>query len=97
MDVKRVYLKTEHGYTFNVKLYNAETYTYFECKSWRALCMAYAFERNMLLIFDIRPEDDIEGNIDILVDVQTPPVIPLCEFLYHIYFFDIAYAKIVDN
>ena len=44
MEVKRVYLKTEHGYTFNVKLYNADTYTYFECKTWQALCKAYAFE-----------------------------------------------------
>ena len=24
MEVKRVYLKTEHGYTFNVKLYNGD-------------------------------------------------------------------------
>ena len=40
---------------------------------------------NMLITFDIRPEDEIEGNIDIWVDVQTPPVLPLCEFLNHIY------------
>ena len=79
MEVKRVYLKTEHGYTFHAKLYNADTYTYFECKTWQALCKAYAFES------DIRPKDDIEGNIDIWVDVQTPPVLPLCEFLNHIY------------
>ena len=37
----------------------------------------------MVITFDIRPEDDIEGNTDIWVDVQTPPVIPLCEFLNH--------------
>jgi hypothetical protein len=40
----------------------------------------------MLITFDIRPEDEIEGNIDIWVDVQTPPVLPLCEFLNHIYY-----------
>jgi hypothetical protein len=97
MEVKRVYLKTEHGYTFNVKLYNADTYTYFECKTWQALCKAYAFEPDMVITFDIRPEDDIEGNTDIWVDVQTPPVIPLCKFLNHIYVFDIVYSKIVDN
>ena len=98
MEVKRVYLKTEHaGYTFNVKLYNADTYTYFECKTWQALCKAYAFEPDMVITFDIRPEDDIEGNRDIWVDVQTPPVLPLCEFLNHIYVFDIVYSKIVDN
>ncbi|XP_073361031.1 uncharacterized protein [Aegilops tauschii subsp. strangulata] len=80
MEVKIVYLKTEHGYTFNVKLYNADTYTYFECKTWQALCKAYAFEPGMVITFDIRPEDDIEGNKDIWVDVQTPPVLPLSYF-----------------
>ena len=97
MEVKRVYLKTEHGYTFNVKLYNQDTYTHFECKTWQALCKAYAFEPDMFITFDIRPEDDFEGNRDIWVDVQTPPVIPLCKFLNHIYVFDIVYSKIVDN
>ena len=51
----------------------------------------------MVITFDIRPRDDIEGNRDILVDVQTPLVLPLCEFLNHIYVFDIVYLKIVDN
>jgi len=97
MEIKRVHLRTEHGYTFAVKLYNADTYTYFECKNWRALCKAYAFEPDMLITFDIHPEDDIEGNIDIWVNVQTPPVLPLCEFLNHIYVLDIVYSKIVDN
>ena len=97
MEVKRVHLRTEHGYTFDAKLYNADTYTYFECKTWQALCKAYAFEPDMVITFDIRLEDDIEGNIDIWVDVQTPPVLPLCEFLNHIYVFDIVYSKIVDN
>ena len=101
MEVKRVYLKTEHGYTFNVKLYNGDTYTHFECKTWQALCNAYAFEPGMVVTFDIRPEDDIEGNIDIWVDVQTPPVLPLCEFFStmhaYVYVFDTVYSKIVDN
>ena len=51
----------------------------------------------MVITFDIHPEDDIEGNTDIWVDVQTPPVISLCKFLNHIYVFDIVYSKIVDN
>ena len=85
MEVKRVYLKTEYGCTFNIKLYNQETQTHFEWKTWQALCKAYAFEPDMFITFDIRPEDDIEGNRDIWVDVQTPPVLPLCEFLNHIY------------
>ena len=97
MEVKKVYLKTEHGYIFHAKLYNADISIYFECKNWRALCKAYAFEPDMLITFDIRPEDEIEGNIDIWVDVQMPPVIPLCEFLNYIYVFYIVYSKIVDN
>ena len=96
MEVKRVYLKTEHGYTFNVKLYNADTYTYFECKTWQTLCKAYAFEPDMVITFDIRPEDDIEGNRDIWVDVQMPPIPPLCEFLNHIYVFDMRLFEPVE-
>ena len=90
-------MKTKHGYTFHAKLYNADTYTYFECKTWQALRKAYAFEPDMFINFDIRPEDDIEDNIDIWVNVQTPQVLPLCKFLNHIYVFDIFYSKIVGN
>ena len=101
MEVKKVYLKTKHGYIFNVKLYKSDDYTYFGCKTWRALCKTYAFEPDMVITFDIRPEDDIEGNIDIWVDVQTPPVLPLCEFFStmhaYVYVFDTVYSKIVDN
>ena len=53
--------------------------------------------RDMVITFDIRPKDDIEGNRDIWVDVQTHPVLPLCKFLNHIYVFDVVYSKIVDN
>src|SRR3954471_7999280 len=80
MEVKRVYLNTKHGYAFHAKLYNADTYTHFECKTWQTLCKAYAFEPDMVITFDIRSEDDIEVNRDIWVDVHTPPVLPLCEF-----------------
>ena len=97
MEVKRLNLRTEHGYTFAAKLYNSDTYTHFECKKQRALCKAYAFEPDMLITFDIHLEDEVEGNIDIWVDVQTPPVLPLCEFLNHIYVLDIVYPKIVGN
>ena len=51
----------------------------------------------MVITFDIRPEDDTEGNINIWVDVQTPPVLSLCKFLNHIYVLDIVYSKIFDN
>ena len=51
----------------------------------------------MLITFDIGPKDEIEGNIDIWIDVQSPPVLPLCEFLNHMYVLDIVYSKIFDN
>ena len=61
----------------------------------------HAFEPDMVITFDIRPEDDIEGNIDIWVDVQTPPVLPFGEFFStmhaYVYVFDTVYSKIVDN
>ena len=85
MEVKRVYLKTVHGCIVHAKLYNTDTYIYFGCKTWQALCKAYAFEPHMVITFDIRPEDDIEGSRDIWVDVQMPPVLPLCEFLNYAY------------
>ena len=58
---------------------------------------AYAFEPDMVITFDIRLEDDIDGNRDNLVNAQTPPVLPLCGFLNHIYLFNIVYFKIVVN
>jgi hypothetical protein len=85
MDVKRVHLRTEHGYDFAVKLFNAENYSYFECSNWRALCKAYAFEQNMLMTFDIHPEDEIEGNIDIWVDVHMPLIRPFCIIFTYCY------------
>ena len=36
MEVKKVYLKTEHGYIFHAKLYNSDDYTYFGCKTSRS-------------------------------------------------------------
>ena len=101
MEEKKVYLKNEHGYIFHAKLYNSDDYTYFGCKTWRALCKTYAFEPDMVITFDIRPEDDIEGNIDIWIDVQTPPVLPFSEFFStmhaYVYVFHTVYSKIVDN
>lgn len=85
METKRVHLRTQHSYTFAVQLYNAMNHSYFGCSNWRALCKAYAFQEDMHVTFDIRPEDDIEDNIDIWVDVDTLPVLPLCEFVKHIY------------
>ena len=97
METKRVNLRTHHGYAFPVKLYNAVTYSHFGCSNWAALCKAYGFQEGMHVTFDLGdPEDDIdednvnednidEANIDIWVDVDMLPLLPLCEFLKHIY------------
>ena len=44
---------------------------------------AYGFEEGMQITFDIRPEDDDDDddNIDILLDVDMPLVLPKCEFV----------------
>ena len=38
----------------------------------------------MEINFDLRPEDNMPGNIDIWVVVDMLPVLPPCEFLNHI-------------
>jgi hypothetical protein len=82
MQIKRVHLRTHHGYTFAVKLYNAVTYSHFGCVNWAALGKAYGFQEGMYVTFDLG--DDPEENISIWVDVHTLPLLPLCEFLKHI-------------
>ena len=84
MQTRKHHLRTQHGYAFRVKLYNAVNHSYFGCSKWRALCKAYGFQEDMQITFDIRPEDDIEDNIDIWVDVDMLPVLPLCEFVKQI-------------
>ena len=81
MEKKISHLRTQHGYAFAVKVYNAVNHTHFGCSNWRALCKAYGFQEDMQITFDIRPEDDIEDNIDIWVDVDMLPVLPLCQFV----------------
>ena len=97
METKIVHLKTHHGYAFAIKLYNAESYSHFGCSNWEAWCKAYGFQEVMHVTFDLGdPEDDIDednvdeenidkANIDIWVLIDTLPLLPLCEFLKHIY------------
>lgn len=81
METRGAHLRTKHGYAFRIKLYNALNHSHFGCSNWGALCKAYGFEENMQITLDIRPEDDIDNNINIWVDVDMPPVLPLCEFV----------------
>jgi hypothetical protein len=87
METKIVHLRTHHGYDFAVKLYNSESVSHFGCSNWEALCKAYDFQEGMYVTFDFGdPEDGIdEENMDIWVLVDTLPLLPLCEFLKHIY------------
>ena len=41
----------------------------------------------MQITFDIHLEDDIEDNINIWVDVDVLPVLPLCEFVKQFFYF----------
>jgi len=59
---------------------NAPNNTELGCSNWEALAKAYGFQEDMEITFDLRPEDHIEGNIDIWVDVETLPVLSLSYF-----------------
>ena len=85
METRRANLRTKHGHTFLVKVMNAVNNTELGCSNWEALCKAYGFQEDMEITFDLRPEDHIEGNIDIWVDVDMLPVLPPCEFINHAY------------
>ena len=96
METRRANLGTRHGYTFLVEVMNAVNSTELWCSNWEALCKACGFHEDMEITFDLCPEDHIEGNIDIWVDVDMLPVLPPCEFVNHICeVICILYLKIV--
>ncbi len=68
---------------FEVNLYNSESVTHFGCKNWEAFCKMYGFDEGMLVTMDLGDPDIEQDNMDIWVLVDTPPVLPLCEFLKH--------------
>ena len=70
---------------FEVNLYNSQSVTHFGCKYWEALCKMRDFHEGMLLTFDVGDPNIDEKNMTIWVLVDTLPVLPLCEFLKHIY------------
>jgi hypothetical protein len=80
-ETKSAHLRTKHGFTFLVKLFNAPNSSHFGCSTWRGFCKAYEFKEDMQITFDLRPVDEIDDNIDIWVDVETLPVLPICEFV----------------
>ena len=79
--MKSAHLRTKHGFTFLVKLFNSPNSLHFGFSTWRGFCKAYEFKEDMQITFDLGPEDEIDDNIDIWVDVETLPVLPLCEFV----------------
>ena len=86
METKIIQLRThDDGYVFAVKLFNSLNTSNFGCRNWEMLCKAYDFHEGMLLTFDLGDPDIDEKNMTIWVLVETLPVLPLCEFLKHIY------------
>ena len=84
-ETKKIILSTHHGVDFQVKLYNTQSVTHFGCKNWEALCKMYGFDEGMLVTMDLGDPDIEQDNMDIWVLVDTPPILPLCEFLKHSY------------
>ena len=85
METKIIHLRTHHGYDFAVNLYNSESVSHFGCPNREALCNMYDFHEDMLVTMDLGDPDIDEDNMDIWVLVDTLPILPLCEFLKHIY------------
>lgn len=59
METRSAHLRTKHGFTFRVELYNAVNHSHFGCSNWKALGKAYGFQEDMEITFDIRLKDDI--------------------------------------
>ena len=70
---------------YEVKLYDSERVTHFGCKKWEALYKMYGFHEDMLVTMDLGDLEIEQDNMDIWVLVDTPPILPLCEFLKHNY------------
>ena len=85
MEIKKNHLSTHHGQDFAVNQYNSESVSHFGCPDWERLCKTYDFHEGMLLTFDLGDPDINENDMTIWVLVDTLPVLPLCEFLKHIY------------
>ena len=75
----------KHGFIFQVKIINEVGHTYFGCPNWRGLCKAYRFQEDMKINFDLGdPEDDLQDNTDVWMDVDMILVLPPCEFVKQI-------------
>ena len=79
METKKIHLRTHHGVDFEVKLYNSESVTHFDCKNWEALCKMYGFDEGMLVTMDLGDPTIEQERPLICVLVDTPPTLPPCE------------------
>ena len=82
-ETKKIHLRTHHDVDFEVNLYNDESVTHFGCKNQEACWKLYGFDEGMLVTMDLGDPGIDQDNMDIWVLVDTPPVLPLCEFLKH--------------
>ena len=83
METKKIHLRTHHDIDFEVNLYNFESVSNFGCPGWEALCKMNDFQEGMFVTMHLGDPDIDQDNMDIWVLVDTPPVLPLCEFLKH--------------
>ena len=52
-DKKYVCIKTKHGITLKVEVFDEPNITYFDLPNWYALCKAYVLENDMQIKFDL--------------------------------------------
>lgn len=65
METRSANLRTIHGHTFVIKVFNSVFNTEIGCSKWENLCKANGFQEGMEITFDLCPEDNMSGNIDI--------------------------------
>ena len=70
---------------FEVNQYNSDSVSHFGWPGWEALGKMHDFQEGTFVTMDLGDPDIDQDNMDIWVLVDTPPVLPLCEFLKHSY------------
>jgi len=61
IETRNAKLRTIHGHTFVIQVFNSVFQTEFGCLKWEDLCKAYGFQKGMEITFDLCPEDNMPG------------------------------------
>jgi hypothetical protein len=82
VDTKIAHLKTQHGFDFEVEIFNKNDWTHFGGSEWGRLCKAYGFQEEMKITFDL---GNLElADVNIWLDPNMIPILPPCEFIKQI-------------